>query len=156
MKKKATVSETLREILLLEGFLKEITQLSDEAFSAFDPLRPLDEMNGILESSWKKLDAWNRTHEKAPHFYMQGYNEIRGIFCSVTSASINRDEFKKALTESCEAIEEGIKKIQSKLSEEEKQLDELYKEFAQDTGDLKFIFEEESVKKLIMSKLLKS
>ena len=156
MKKKATVSETLREILLLEGFLKEITQLRDEAFSVFDPLRPLDEMNGILESSWKKLDAWNRTHEKAPHFYMQGYNEIRGIFCSVTSASINRDEFKKALTKSCEAIEEGIKKIQSKLSEEEKQLDELYKEFAQDTGDLKFIFEEESVKKLIMSKLLKS
>ncbi len=156
MKNKATVSETLREIVLLEGFLKELAQLSNEAFSVFDPLRPLDEMNGIFESSWKKLTNWNRTREKAPHFYMQGYNEIQEIFCSLTSARINRDEFKEALTKSCEAIEEGIKKIQSKLSEEEKKLDELYNEFAQDTGDLKFIFEEESVKKTIISKLLKS
>lgn len=156
MKNKATVSETLREILLLEGFLKDLTHLYDEASTAFDPLLPLNEMNGIFESSWKKLTSWNRTHEKAPHIYMQGFNEIQGIFCDVTSARINRDEFKSALTKSCEAIEEGIKKIQTELSEKEKQLDELYTEFAQDTGELKFIFEEESVKKLIMSKLLKS
>ena len=87
---------------------------------------------------------------------MQGFDEIQGIFSNVTRAHINRDEFKEALTKSCEAIEEGIKKMQSKLSEKETQLDELYTEFAQDTGELKFIFEEEAVKKLIMSKLLKS
>lgn len=156
MKDKATVSETLREILLLEGYLKEVTQLYDEAYTVFDPLIPLNEMNGIFESSWKKLIVWNNKHEKLVYFSMQGFNEIQGIFSNVISARINRDEFKEALTKSCEAIEEGIKNMQSKLSEKETQLDELYAEFAQDTGELKFIFEEEAVKKLIMSKLLKS
>lgn len=156
MKNKATFSETLREIVLLEGFLKDLTHLYDEASTAFNPHIPLNEITGIFESSWKKLTSWNSTHKETTHIYMQEFNEIQRIFYDVTRALINRDEFKAALTESCEAIEEGIKKIQTELSEKEKQLDELYTEFAQDTGELKFIFEEKCVKKLIMSKLLKS
>ena len=41
---------------------------------------------------------------------------------------------------------------EDELSEEEKKLDELYKEFALTTGNLKFIFEEDSVKELIIEK----
>lgn len=157
MKSEATVSETLREIILLEDSVKELTQLRDEAFSVFDPLYPLKDFIKILESSWRKLiNLGGGTYKKIPYFCMHDYGEIRGIFYDVTQARINRIEFKELLSKSCESIEEAIRKIQSKLSEEEEKLDQLYKEFAQNTGDFQFIFEEEHVKNLIINKLLKS
>lgn len=156
MKNKATVSETLREIMSLESSLKELTQLRDEAFSVFDPLSPLKDLNEIFESSWRKLISLSRSRKEIPCFYMQDYSEVCRIFFDVTQARINRVEFKELLAKSCESIEEAIRKIQSKLSEEEEKLDQLYKEFAHNTGVFKFIFEEERVKKLIINKLLKS
>lgn len=156
MENKATVSETLRRILLLNNSLQDLIQFKNEAFTVFDQFLPLDKMNEIFESSWTELINWDRTHEEAPNLYMQDYNEIRGIFCSVTLAHINRDEFEKALAKSCEAIEKCTQKIQAELSAEEKKLDELYTKFTQNAGDLKFIFENESVKNLIIDKLLKS
>lgn len=155
MKNTGKVSETLRKILFLEDCLKEITQLSDEAFNALDPLISLDEIKETLGSSWKKLSRWNTTHQNA-HLHIQPYIEIEGIFSKLSRADINRAEFKEALSPSCSAIEDFIKKLQSRISEEEKHLYELYEEFAQDTGDLKFIFEAEIVKKAIINKLLKS
>lgn len=157
MKNKATFAETLRRVLLLETSLNELSQLRDEAFIVFNYI-PLDEMNGTFETSWKSLFSWNNKyeHENVPYLYLQSFSDVKAIFCRVTSAFINRDEFAEALADSCKAVEECIEKIRSQLSEEEQKLNELYNEFTQSTGDLKFIFEELRVKELIMSKLLKS
>ena len=156
MKNTGKVSETLRKILFLESCLEEITQLSDEAYNAFDPLVSLDEIKANLESSWKKLYRWNRYRPDKPCLVIQSRSEIDAIFSKLYRADINRAEFKEDLSPSCAAIEEFIKKLQSEISENEKHLNELYEEFAQDTGELKFIFEAESVKKAIINKLLKS
>lgn len=157
MADKTTFAGTLQRVLLLEKTLNELSQLRDEAFVVFDYL-PLEEMNGIFETSWRKLAAWNRNHEheNVPALWIQDYSDIQGIFCRVISASINREEFAKALDKSCKSVEECLEKLRSSLSEEEQKLHEIYNEFAQNTGDFKFIFENPIVKQLIMDKLLKS
>lgn len=155
MQKKATVSETLRRIFMIKGWLEELTELRDKAFAVFDSCTSITEMDEICKSSWKKLCSWNIRHDNAPRIRMQLYTDVEHFFFQVTRAWISRDDFKKLLDKSCEAIEECIKKIQTELSEEEKKLDELYKEFALTTGNLKFIFEEDSVKELIIEKFLK-
>lgn len=157
MADKATLAETLRRVLLLEKALDDLSQIRDEAFTVFNNV-PLDEMNGIFKDSWGKLFSWNSRHERENLYglFIQDYEHVAATFCRLTSAYINRKEFKDALAESREAVEECIKKMQAELSEEDQKLHELYNEFVQSTGDFKFIFESPIVKQLIMDKLLKS
>ena len=155
MADKATLSETLREVLLLEKTLDELSQLREEAFVVFDQA-PLDEMNEVFKTSWSRLCSWNGRHENLPALYIQSYCEIEKIFINVTRAFINRQEFKDALSSSREAVEKYIETIRSQLSEEEQKLQTLYNEFSQNAGDFKFIFESPLVKQLIIDKLLKS
>lgn len=157
MEDKATLAETLKRVRMLEEALNRLSELRDEAFFAFkNP--SLNKMNEIFETSWKELFCWNLNHETdgVPHFYLQDYSTVQGNFLDVTDARKNRKEFADSLAESREAVEECIEKIRTKLSEEEKKLDELYNEFVQSTGDFKFIFESPIVKQLIIDKLLKS
>ena len=157
MTDKTTFAGTLQRVLLLEGTLNELSQLRDEAFVVFNNI-PLDHMNRIFETSWEKLFFWQRKHngKNLPNLIIQDYSKVREIFVNVTDGRINRKEFADALAQSRVAVEECIEKIRLQFSEEYQKLNKLYEEFAQSTGDFKFIFECPVVKELIMDKLLKS
>lgn len=152
-----TFVEALRSSLELENALNELVEIRDEAFNVFNNI-PLGDLNRIFETYWKELFKWNQKHEyeNLPRLFLQDIEEVQEIFEKVTTAYINRKEFEEALTQTCQNIEACITKMRLLLSAKNKELDCLYNEFAQSTGELRFIFEAYNVKKLIMNKLLKS
>lgn len=148
-----TILETLNKKQLLETDLKELIQLNDAAQKVFNNWFSLSKMNDVLETAWKRLSMWNYRHDNK--IFIQGFDEIQQLFFNVTTARINRDEFKAALTGSCDSIEKAIQEIQAKIFEEEKKVEQLYNDFVQTTGEFKFIFENEQIKHLILCNLLK-
>ena len=160
MKDNNSFAETLRRVVFFEDALEELSLLRDDAFRIFD-LVPLDEVIRIFNDSWEKLFSWDRrtAHQGLPKLLLWEYREypnVKRTIFSLTSANINRKEFKEELAPICEKVDDAIEKLKSTLAQEEEKLDELYKEFAQTTGDFKFIFESPVVKRLIMNDLLKS
>lgn len=81
---------------------------------------------------------------------------MQNLFNQLINANINRKEFSDALAKSCENIEKYIKELEEEISKEQEKLNTLYDEFAKKTGEYSFIFEEEKIKNLIISKLLQS
>lgn len=156
MNERKGLVEILRKIELLEKNFNELSELKDSAFKVFHYI-PLNEMEEIFETSWRKLFSWNKKHEQdnVPMLEIQNYSEVRKFFAEVTSARINRKEFERALAKSCISIVECIERLKIQIAMEEEILNELYMDFVHSTGELEFIFESQKVKQLIMDKLLR-
>lgn len=156
MENKNAILETSRRIALLEEALNDIIKISNDAFKVFSSSCSLSKMEKIFQTSWTELDCWYEKYKDVPHFLFQDFSEIERAFRDVTNAHISRKDFSTTLAKYRKAVEECILEIHNELSKEKKKLDELYNEFAQNTGNFRFIFEENQVKQLIMDKLLKS
>lgn len=156
MKNEWLFATTLRRVLLLEETYEELEQISEYAFSVFTDYCSLKEMERVKENAWKKLFYWNRNHENVPSLFIQNYVEVERVFSEVERAIKNRKEFEAALAPSRKAVEEALRLLEAELLEEKTKLNKLYDEFAESSGDFKFIFKEEKIKQLIMNGLMKS
>lgn len=157
MQNNQTVSETVRKLKLLKEDLEAIIKLKNSAFEVFSCDFKFKDVNSLFNISWAwiQLCSWNNSHDTTPYLAIKDLSEIYSDFYDLTVATIDERELRDALEESRKNIEICIKKIEIEIDEENKQLDELYNKFVENTHEFKFLFQEEQIKQLIMDKLLK-
>lgn len=140
---------TLQGIFLIKRNLETIQNLKKEAFKVFKGSFPLSEMQGALNDSWSRLYSWNE--DSYGYLKLQDWDDIEAAFSKVATASINRTEFKDALKESRDYVDEYIKELNKALDEYYSRLSDSYDNFFdKNAGDLSFIFKDDKIKDLIV------
>lgn len=155
----STLQDILAKRSTLKHSLEEITKRSDKAFEVFSYSFPLSKFQDSLSESWKKLFYYRSHQNKTIGVYLSwkwklDYTSVQDIFYDVTDARISRDDFAKKLEPIRTAVDQYIEGLKAKISEQDKELEQLYGDFAQNCGEFAALFNTPSVKKLIFKHLL--
>lgn len=152
---KEKVFEIARKKDAIERDLKKFTKLKEEAFKVFDHAiwATLENIQKSCDSgAWHELRMWHTCHERhSGYFYFENARVIPEAFQQLSTANINRKEFKDMLTGCCDDIERYIKELTDELNNLNQQLDKAYDNFVQnETGNYKWIFGQPFVKELVL------
>ena len=145
----SNIQDTLQGILLIKRNLETVQNLKKEAFWVFKGSFPLSKMKDALNNSWSQLYSWNES--SYGYIKFQEWDDIEAAFSKVSTASINRTEFKEALKESMDGVEKYIEELNKALDEYSSTLSNYYDDFFdKNAGDLSFIFKDDKIKELIV------
>ncbi len=146
MQKNDNLLEVAQKIVALRKQLDTVTELKEKAFTPCNPNSGfnLDELDEFI-IAWAELHNWTLYNAERSHFgslRIKSYNELMGNFNLMSRAIINREEFcnSSVVIASCADVEKYIDDLTKEISGLEKQLDTLYNQFVNNTGDLSFIF----------------
>lgn len=150
--------EILREVTDAEKALDEFQELRWKVLDAFNEWRTLEEISKSFKADWNSLFYWNNNHSSnVPCLKLpMSERKAKEAFNKLADAQINRAEFADYFAELKATVEAYEKELEEKLFEKRQKLGQIYDEFAQQTGELQFIFEAPCVKETIMNKLLRT
>lgn len=126
------ILSALKRYQEIDEEVKELEQVSQNAFNVFNENCPFDDFDAIFEISWSQLYKWNEIIQNGTEeLTIQEEDFVKSLFEQVKEGRISREEFEKQLYDTIQNVDVYIMHLQYEMEDIEKEIQDVFKAYVE-------------------------
>lgn len=126
------ILSALKRYQEIDEEIKELEQVSRNAFNVFNENCPFDDFDVIFEISWSQLYKWNEIIPNGTEeLTIQEGDFVKSLFEQVKEGRISREEFEVGLDKTVQNVQEYNMHLQYEMEDIEKEVQDAFKAYVE-------------------------
>lgn len=126
------ILSALKRYQEIDEEIKELEQVSRNAFNVFNENCPFDDFDAIFEISWSQLYKWNEIIPNGTEeLTIQEGDFVKSLFEQVKEGRISREEFEDELDKTVQNVQEYNMHLQYEMEDIEKEVQDAFKAYVE-------------------------